>query len=399
MHLSRRLHRAVGAIAVAGLTLGGAACAKDAKDDEDDKGSAATVASTSAAGSATAASSSGSADAASSSVAAGASSSGPADAAPSSAPADATAGDNCTYSTYAGGVEKIDLKDAKIGFAQSEKENNPFRTAETQSFKDEAKKLGYDVVVTNAGGDLNQQITDIKSMVAQGVKVMTIAPLKSDGLKPALDEAKAKKVPVFTVDRLLTESFKPCQDYIGFAGSNFIDQGKRAGEAMIKATGGKAKAVSLLGSAGVNVTDERNKGYRDAVAGTVGIEILAEQSGDFDRTKGQAVTEQLLQSHPDLTAIYAHNDEMALGAVAALKAAGKKPGDVHIVTIDGTQGAVKGIIDGWIDGVIESNPRFGPISFASLDKFYNGDGVPAKQIISDNEYTKDNAADQVAKAY
>ena len=168
---------------------------------------------------------------------------------------------------------------------------------------------------------------------------------------------------------------------------------------MIKATGGNAKAVTLLGAAGVNVTDDRNKGYRDGIAGTPGIKVLAEQSGDFDRTKGQAVTEQLLASHPDLNAIYAHNDEMALGAVAALKAAGKKPGDVHIITIDGTKGAVQGIIDGWVDGVIESNPRFGALAFASLDAFYNGDGVAAKQIITDAEYTKDSAKADLPKAY
>lgn len=375
MHASRRLRTTVGAIAVVGLTLGGAACAK--KDKTTDK--AATNNASVAAPSSTAPTTS---------------------TAPSSGAAvSPVAGDKCTYKNYAGGVEKIDLKAAKLGFAQSEKENNPFRTAETQSMKDEASAKGYQLVVTNAGGDLNQEITDIKGMVAQGVKAMIISPLKSDGLQPALDEAKTKKVPVFTVDRLLTDSFKPCDTYIGFAGSNFVDQGKRAGEAMIKATGGNAKAVSLLGAAGVNVTDDRNKGYRDAIAGTAGIKVLAEQSGDFDRTKGQAVTEQLLQSFPDLNAIYAHNDEMALGAVAALKAAGKKPGDVHIITFGGTKGAVQGIIDGWIDGVIESNPRFGPIGFASLDAFYNGAGVDPKQIITDAEYTKDNAKENLAKAY
>lgn len=380
MHVSRRLRTTVGAVAVVALALGGTACAKkDKKGTAAATGNAAAVATTSAP--------------------AAASSSTAAAAGDSSSPAAAATGDKCTYKTYAGGVPKLDLKTAKLGFAQSEKENNPFRTAETQSMKDEAKRLGYNLVVTNAGGDLNQEITDIKGMVAQGVQALIISPLKSDGLQPALDEAKAKKVPVFTVDRLLVDSFKPCDTNIGFAGSNFVDQGKRAGEAMIKATGGKAKAVTLLGAAGVNVTDDRNKGYRDAIAGTPGIEVVAEQTGDFDRAKGQAVTEQLLASHPDITAIYAHNDEMALGAVAALKAANKKPGDVHIITIDGTKGAVQGIIDGWIDGVIESNPRFGPIGFASLDAFYNGDGVPPKQIISDKEYTKDNAAAEVANAY
>lgn len=396
MHVSRRLRTTVGAIAVVGLTLGAGACAKDDKEAAKTTAKDAAVAASSAAAGAVSSATSAAAGAVSSatSMAAEAVSSA------TSAAAEAVGGENCTYKNYGGaGVEKIDLKGSKLGFAQSEKEDNPFRTAETQSMKDEAKKLGYELVVTNAGGDLNQEITDIKGMIAQGVKAMIISPLKSDGLQPALDEAKAKKVPVFTVDRLLVDSFKPCDTYIGFAGSDFVSQGKRAGEAMIKATGGTAKAITLLGSPGVNVADDRNKGYRDAIAGTAGIEVLAEQTGNFNRADGQKVTEQLLASHPDLNAIYAHNDEMALGAKAALEAAGKKAGDVKIITIDGTKGAVQGIVDGWIDGVIESNPRFGPIAFATLDKFYNGDGVPAKQIIEDTEYTKENAKDKVGEAY
>jgi ribose transport system substrate-binding protein len=310
----------------------------------------------------------------------------------------ATSGENCTPEKYAGGVPKVDLKTSKIGFSQSEKEANPFRTAETQSIKDEAQKRGLQLITTNAGGDLNKQISDIQSMISQGAKAIIVAPLKSEGLDPAIEAAKAAKVPLFTIDRLLT-SKTACQDYLGFVGSDFVKQGERAAQAMIKVTGGNAKAITLLGLAGVNVTSDRNKGYQDGVKAAPGIEIIAEQAGDFDRTKGQTVTEQLLQSKPELNAIYAHNDEMALGAVAALKAAGKKPGDVKIITIDGTRGAVQGIIDGWISGVIESNPRFGPIAFQSLEDFYSGKGVPATQIIGDKEYTKDNAQAEVANAY
>ena len=111
------------------------------------------------------------------------------------------------------------------------------------------------------------------------------------------------------------------------------------------------------------------------------------------------MTAQLIQAHPEINCIYAHNDEMALGAVAALKDAGKAPGDVKILTIDGTKGAVQGIIDGWISGVIESNPRFGPLAFKALSDFYGGAGVPVKTIISDKEYTKDNAESELPNAY
>ena len=311
-------------------------------------------------------------------------------------------GDRCTSDKYAGdGVAKVDdLKGAKIGFAQSEKEANPFRTAETQSIRDEAAKRGVTkLIVTNAQGDLNKEISDIQSMLSQGVDALIISPLKSEGLDPALDAAKEKGVPIMTIDRLLTTK-TACEDYIGWVGSDFVEQGKRAAQAMDQATGGKATAVTLLGAAGVNVTTDRNKGYKDWIeANAPGIKIVAEQAGDFDRQKGQTVTEQLLAANKDIDAIYAHNDEMALGAVAALRAAGKQPGDVKIITIDGTKGAVQGLVDGWISGVIESNPRFGPLAFQALDDFYGGKGVPAVQIISDKEYTPENAKAELPNAY
>jgi ribose transport system substrate-binding protein len=202
-----------------------------------------------------------------------------------------------------------------------------------------------------------------------------------------------------TIDRLLT-SKTPCVDYIGWIGSDFVKQGERAADAMIKATGDKGEVAILLGASGVNVTVDRTKGFKDQLAAKgSALKVVAEQTADFTREKGRTVTEQLISAHPGITAIYAENDEMALGAVAALKAAGKKAGDIKIITIDGTKGAVQGIVDGWIAGVIESNPRFGPLAFKALDDFYNGTGVAAKTIISDKEYTTENASAELVNAY
>lgn len=309
-------------------------------------------------------------------------------------------GSGCTYDKYAGaGVPQLDLKTATVGFAQSEKEANPFRIAETQSIKDEASKRGIKLITTNAQSDLNKEISDIQSMIAQGAKVLIISPLNSEGLDPALEAAKTAKVPIMTIDRLLT-SKAACEDYVGWVGSNFVTQGERAADAMMKVTGDQGKLAILLGAPGVNVTTDRNKGFLDQLeAKGSKLEIVAQQAADYVREKGQRVTEQMLQTNPDITAIYAHNDEMALGAVAALKAAGKKPGDVKIITIDGTKGAVQGLVDGWISGVIESNPRFGPLAFEALDNFYSGKGVPEKTIISDKEYTPENAEAELANAY
>ncbi|WP_308257636.1 ABC transporter substrate-binding protein [Pseudonocardia lacus] len=305
----------------------------------------------------------------------------------------------CTAETYNGGVPKLDLATITVGFAQSEKEANPFRITETESIKQEAAARGIDLITTNAQSDLNKEIADIQSMIAQGAQALIISPLNSEGLDPALEAAKDAGVPIMTIDRLLT-SKTPCVDYIGWIGSDFVEQGERAADAMIEATGGQGQVAILLGASGVNVTVDRTKGFKDRLAATgSALQVVAEQTADFTRERGRSVTEQLISANPGITAIYAENDEMALGAVAALKAAGKQPGEVTIITIDGTRGAVQGIVDGWIAGVIESNPRFGPLAFQALEDFYSGAGVPATTIISDKEYTPENAAAELANAY
>ena len=311
---------------------------------------------------------------------------------------EAASGPGCSLQSY--GAPKIDLKDAVVGFSQSEKEANPFRIAETRSIKDEAAKIGVKkLLTTNAQSQLSKQISDIQDMLSQGAQFLIIAPLNSDGLEPALKAAAAKKVPVLTIDRKVNAT--ACEDYVAFLGSDFVEQGKRAADAMIKSTDGKGKVAILLGASGNNVTTDRTKGFVDQIkAEAPGIEIVAQQTGEFARDKGQAVMEQLISSNPGITAVYAENDEMALGAVTALKAAGKNPGkDVKIVSIDGTRNAVQAIVDGTINAVIESNPRFGPLAFKTALDFYNGTAVPENVIIEDREYDSANAQSSLSSAY
>ncbi|MCA1481370.1 substrate-binding domain-containing protein, partial [Bradyrhizobium sp. NBAIM08] len=132
-----------------------------------------------------------------------------------------------------------------------------------------------------------------------------------------------------------------CSDYIGWVGSNFVRQGQQAAAAMIRETGDNCNLAILLGAAGVNVTDDRNAGFKEGLASANSqIKLIAEQAADYERAKGQTVTEQLITAHPEINCIYAHNDEMALGAVAALQAAGVQPGEVKIITIHGTKGCL-----------------------------------------------------------
>ena len=309
-----------------------------------------------------------------------------------------TSGPECTLEKY--GAEKLDLADATVGFSQSEKEDNPFRIAETESIAKSAEEAGVkEFIKTNAQTQLSKQISDIQGMISQGVDVLIVAPLNSDGLQPALNAAKQKGIPVLTVDRKLNA--EPCSDYISFLGSDFTEQGKRAADQVIEATDGKAKVAILLGASGNNVTTERTKGFVDQVeAEAPDVEIVAQQTGEFARDKGQEVTEQLLQSNPEIDTIYAENDEMGLGALAAIRGAGKKPGeDVKIFSVDGTRNAVSELTKGTYNGVIESNPRFGPLAFDTLEKFYAGEPVTDEIVIEDREYNPDNAEELLDSAY
>ncbi|MFG1806872.1 ABC transporter substrate-binding protein [Streptomyces sp. NPDC049040] len=308
------------------------------------------------------------------------------------------AADGCTLTSH--GAQKLDLKNAVVGFSQSEKEDNPFRIAETKSIKDEAAKLGVKkLLTTDAQSQLPKQISDIQDMLTQGAQLLIVAPLNSDGLEPALQAAAAKHVPVITIDRKINAT--SCKDYVTFLGSDFVKQGQRAADAMIKATGGKGQVAILLGSSGNNVTTDRTKGFLDEIAAKApGLKVVAQQTGEFTRDKGQQVMEQLIQSKPGITAVYAENDEMGLGAVTALKSAGKNPGkDVKIVSVDGTRNAVQAIVAGQYNAVIESNPRFGPLAFATAQKFYGGEAIPENVIISDRAYDESNAKDSVAGAF
>jgi galactofuranose transport system substrate-binding protein len=306
-------------------------------------------------------------------------------------------GPTCTLQQYGG--SKIDLKTAKVGFSQSEKEANPFRIAETQSIKDEAAKLGItQLTTTNANSQFNKQISDVEQMIDSGVQLLVIAPLNSDGWDSVFAKASAKHIPIVTVDRKINAT--PCKDYLTFIGSDFAAQGKRAADEMAKALNNKGSVAILLGAPGNNVTTLRTSGFKEEIAKVApDIKIVFEQTGNFAREDGQKVSEQLLQSKSDINGIYAENDEMALGAIVALKGAGKKAGDVKVVSVDGTKGAVQAIVDGWASAVIESNPRFGPLAFDTATKFFNGEPVGQDIIIQDRQYDTANAKTDVNSAY
>ena len=159
--------------------------------------------------------------------------------------------------------------------------------------------------------------------------------------------------------------------------------------------------VILEGTSGASVALDRNKGFLDAIKNSPDIKILASQPADFSRAEGQKVMENLIQAHgKDITVVYTHNDEMALGAIQALKAAGMNPGkDVKVVSVDGQKSALEAIVAGDMNVTVECNPRFGPIAFDTYEKHLKGEQIPAKIINADRFFDASNAGQFAAEAY
>ncbi len=288
----------------------------------------------------------------------------------------------------------------KVGFAQTES-NNPWRLAETKSMQDEAKKLGYQLVFTDAAGSSAKQASDVNSMIAQGVDAIFLPPREDKPLVPVILAARDAGIPVFLIDRDVDHTMaKPGVDYVTFIGSDFIEEGKRVAEWLAKNANGRSKIIELEGTVGASPANDRKKGFDDAINAAGGFTIVASQSGDFARDKGRQVAETLLQAHPDADIIYAHNDEMALGAIAALEAAGKVPGkDVLIVSIDGEHDGVQAIVDGKIGAICGCSPLFGPKAFATMADYAAGKTIPPFIKNDDDFYDGTNAAAKLAEAF
>ena len=287
-----------------------------------------------------------------------------------------------------------------VGFSQMEN-NGPWRIAETTSMAEEARKRAerFDFRITDAQGQTSRQVADVEDLVAQGVSAIFLAPREFEGLAPALKAAKEARIPVFLIDR--EAAGKAGEDYVAFLGSDFIQQGRRAGEWLARQTNGKAGIVELTGTAGSSVARDRSKGFMEAIRQFPEMRIIASQTGDFTRATGQKVMENIIQAkNKEITAIYAHNDEMALGAIQALKSAGMNPGkDVLIVSVDGQKSALEAIIRGEMNVTVESNPRFGPLAFDTLEKYLRGEKIPPKIILEDRFFDKNNAQQFVNEAY
>jgi ABC-type sugar transport system substrate-binding protein len=278
-----------------------------------------------------------------------------------------------------------------VGFSQIGAESG-WRTANTDSIKAEAAKRGIDLKFADAQQKQENQIKALRSFIAQGVSVIAFSPVVETGWEPVLKEIKAAGIPVVLSDRAVKVSDPSL--FVTFIGSDFVEEGRRAGEWLAKKTGGKAVIAELVGTPGSAPAIDRKKGFEEVLAKNPGMKIVKSQSGNFTRAEGKQVMEAFLKS-PDakqLTALFAHNDDMALGAIQAIEEAGLKPGkDIIIVSIDGVKGAFEAMVAGKLNCTVECNPQIGPQLFDLIEKVAAGQKVPARVAVQEGVFDETQA--------
>jgi simple sugar transport system substrate-binding protein len=281
--------------------------------------------------------------------------------------------------------------DLVVGFSQIGAES-AWRTAETKSMKDEAKKRGITLKFSDAQQKQENQIKAIRSFIAQQVNAIVLAPVVETGWEPVLKEAKAANIPVILADRTITVDDPSL--YVTFVGTDLVAEGRMAGEWLAKDTGGKANIAELQGTTGSAPAIDRSKGFREALANYPDMKIIMTQTGEFTRAKGKEVMEAFLKS-PDgknINALFAQNDDMGLGAIQAIEEAGLKPGvDIKIVSIDGVKGAFEALVAGKSNCTVECQPLTGPAVFDAVEKAVKGIDQPKKIIVKDGVFDQEAA--------
>ncbi len=285
-----------------------------------------------------------------------------------------------------------------VGFSQVGAESG-WRTANTKSIKDEAAARGITLKFSDAQGDQENQVRAIRSFIQQRVDYIAFSPRTEDGWESVLQEAKRAKIPVILTDRAVKVSDSTL--YVTFIGSDFVEEGRRAAACLARHTNGKANIAELQGTPGSAPALDRKRGFEEALAAYPDMHIIKSQSGNFERAKGKEVFEAFLRSSdgPKITALYAHNDDMALGALQAIEAAGKVPGkDVVVVSVDGVRDAFQAMLDGKLACSVECNPLLGPQLFDVIAKLQKGEPVPHRILTEEGVFEQSQVTPAVLAA-
>lgn len=284
-----------------------------------------------------------------------------------------------------------------MGFAQVGAESG-WRTANTKSVQESAKKAGVDLKFSDAQQKQENQIKAIRSYIQQKVDVIAFSPVVESGWDTVLKEAKTAKIPVILTDRAVDSSDKTL--YKTFLGSDFVEEGKKAGAWVVedsKAASDTVNIVEIQGTTGSAPANDRKEGFEEAIKANPKLKIIASQSGDFTRSGGKQVMEAFLKNNPDIDVVFAHNDDEGLGAIEAIEAAGKVPGkDIKVVTIDAVKDGMTALSNGKINYIVECSPMLGDQLMDLAKKVIAGEAVPERVVTEETTFTQEQAKQVLA---
>lgn len=283
-----------------------------------------------------------------------------------------------------------------LGFSQIGAESE-WRTANTESIKAAAATSNIDLRFADAQQKQENQIKALRSFIAQKVDVIAFSPVVATGWDTVLMEARDAGIPVILTDRAVTSD--PSL-YAGFLGSDFVEEGRKAGrwvsEKFASATQ-DVNIVELQGTVGSAPANDRKKGFEEIIAANPRLKIIGSQTGDFTRTKGKEAMEAILKSESrKIHVLYAHNDDMAIGAIQAIEEAGLEPGkDILIVSIDAVKGAFEAMIAGKLNATIECNPLLGPQLMTSVTEVVSGRPIAKRIVVKETMFTMETAKQHI----
>jgi ABC-type sugar transport system substrate-binding protein len=278
-----------------------------------------------------------------------------------------------------------------VGFAQVGAESG-WRTANTKDIQRAFEDAGIELKFSDAQGKQENQIKAIRSFIQQGVDVISFSPVVETGWDTVLGEAKDAGIPVVLTDRSVDS--KDDSLYESFLGSDFIAEGEKAGDWVVSefADADSVKIVELEGTTGAAPANDRATGFRNIIEADPKFEIIASQTGDFTRAGGKQVMEAFLKSNPEIDLVYAHNDDMGLGAIEAIEAAGLTPGtDIKIVTVDAVKDGMQALADGKINFIVECSPLLGDQLIEIVTAVADGEPVEKRIVTEETTFTQEQA--------
>lgn len=290
-----------------------------------------------------------------------------------------------------GGGDTPAAEDLIVGFSQVGAESG-WRAANTKDIQSAFKDAGIELKFSDAQQKQENQIKAIRSYIQQGVDVIAFSPVVESGWDTVLKEAKDANIPVVLTDRSVDSADTSL--YVSFLGSDFVEEGKKAGTWATQefADADAVKIIQLEGTTGSAPAIDRAEGFADVIGSDPKFQIVASQTGDFTRSGGKQVTEALLKSNPDVDLIYAHNDDMGLGAIEAIEAAGLKPGvDIKLVTVDAVHDGMQALADGKINFIVECSPLLGKQLVDIVQKVVAGEKVEPRIVTEETTFTQEQA--------